>query len=442
MLQGNIHLHIEPVLRTKGQSLIMRVAYQTASVMRNPRTGQWHNFRYKRKEIGGTLLITPQGEIADQKAIAEFWGKVEAHHKRKDAVPGRTISIALPCELSRGEKLRLMFDFGRWLSSTYGIGVQVAAHELSSDNPHFHAAMTSCSVLSDGTFGKKVMKLDPIAMQRTGEEPPAETVRAKWADMVNSAYADSGVIEHVDHRSYLRRGISKSPTVHEGIWRYATCPVNSPVDLNYAIRKYNSALQELDKIEKARAELQTKLTEEQETQKEILQYSESPKVKAASQPEHSTDAGISLSVSAVSTASSQETSGHTTDTKTSKLNQHGNKTDDEERTVVADAIVHSSGEEKLKIGERQGEKGPLPEKPMQPIRSNEEEKTAQQIIEGALPDAVIPGSPEDVVQQKKSGMQTIATYDHKSGINSENSMVLKESDPGSTLNPASEPPLV
>lgn len=442
MLQGNIHLHIEPVLRTKGQSLIMRVAYQTASVMRNPRTGQWHNFRYKRKEIGGTLLITPQGEITDQKAIAEFWGKVEAHHKRKDAVPGRTISIALPCELSRGEKLRLMFDFGRWLSSTYGIGVQVAAHELSRDNPHFHAAMTSCSVLSDGTFGKKVMKLDPIAMQRTGEETPAETLRAKWADMVNRAYADSGVVEHVDHRSYLRRGISKSPTVHEGVWRYATCPVNSPVDLNHAIRKYNSDFQELEEIEKARAELQIELTEKQECKKETLQNSEKPKVKAASQPEPSPDSGNSLSVSAVPSATSQETSGHATDTNTSKLNQHGNKSDDVEQTVVADAMVHSSGDEKLKTGERQGKKAPLPEKPIQPIRSNEEEKTAQQKLEGALPDAVIPGSSEDVVQQEKSSMQTIATYNHQSGIYPKNSMVLKESDPGSSLNPANEPPLV
>ena len=43
MLQGNIHLNIKPVQRNKGQSIVARVAYQTASSIRDPRTGEWHN---------------------------------------------------------------------------------------------------------------------------------------------------------------------------------------------------------------------------------------------------------------------------------------------------------------------------------------------------------------------------------------------------------------
>lgn len=155
MLQGNIHLHIEPVQRSEGQSLIMRVAYQTASALRNPLTHKHHNFKYKASEIGGTLLITPQGETSKRKAIADFWQKVERHHKRKDAIPGRTFSVALPCELSKEENLRLMYAYGRWLSKTYGIGVQVTAHLLDSNNPHFHITISSCSVMPDDTLGKK-----------------------------------------------------------------------------------------------------------------------------------------------------------------------------------------------------------------------------------------------------------------------------------------------
>ena len=246
-MQGNIHLHIEPVLRSSGQSLIMRVAYQTAGAMRNPRTGQWHNFRYKSSEIGGTLLITPHAETSNREAITAFWGQVEQHHKRKDAVPGRTASVALPCELSREENLRLMYGYGRWLSKTYGIGVQVTAHQLDGGNPHFHLTITSCAVLPDGSFGKKVMRLDPIAMQRNKEESPAETLRATWADMVNKAYAEAGIAEHVDHRSYERRGINKIPTEHEGVRRYAPCPVDSPAELNAGIRLCNLARREEEK---------------------------------------------------------------------------------------------------------------------------------------------------------------------------------------------------
>ena len=190
------------------------------------------------------MLITPHAETSNREAIAAFWGQVEQHHKRKDAVPGRTASVALPCELSREENLRLMYGYGRWLSKTYGIGVQVTAHQLDGGNPHFHLTITSCAVLPDGSFGKKVMRLDPIAMQRNKEESPAETLRAGWADMVNKAYAEAGVAEHVDHRSYARRGISKIPTVHEGVWHHAPCPVNHPAELNASIRLCNLARQE------------------------------------------------------------------------------------------------------------------------------------------------------------------------------------------------------
>jgi len=87
------------------------------------------------------------------------------------------------------------------------------------------------------------MRLDPIAMQRNKEESPAETLRARWADMVNKAYVESGVAEHVDHRSYARRGISKISTVHEGVWHHAPCPVNHPAELNASIRLCNLARQ-------------------------------------------------------------------------------------------------------------------------------------------------------------------------------------------------------
>ncbi len=152
-----------------------------------------------------------------------------------------------------------MYAYGRWLSQTYGIGVQVTAHLLDSNNPHFHITISSCAVMPDGTLGKKVRDLDPIAMQHDHRVSPAETLRAKWADMVNKAYAENAVAEHVDHRSYERRGIRKIPTVHEGIWHYAPCPVNSPVMLNATINEYNLAVQEEEALANQKKKIEKEL---------------------------------------------------------------------------------------------------------------------------------------------------------------------------------------
>ena len=243
MQQGNIHLCIKPVQRARGQSLVARVAYATASSLFDPRTKQWHNYRWKKSEVGGTILITRQQETSDYKKFAAFWGEIEKHHKRKDAVPGRTMSVALPCELSVAEQKQLMLQYGRWLCATYGVGVQISAHKLRSRNPHFHVALTACEVFEDGTFGKKVTALDPICAQRDKEAlAPAEILRATWADMVNAAYAKAGVVETVDHRSYLRRGIDKIPQRHEGIWQHLPCPMDCPVEYNIKIKIINEVL--------------------------------------------------------------------------------------------------------------------------------------------------------------------------------------------------------
>ncbi|WP_407844385.1 MobA/MobL family protein [Desulfovibrio falkowii] len=246
MLQGNIHLNIKPVQRNKGQSIVARVAYQTASSIRDPRTGEWHNYRYKKSELGQTHLLLPKAETVNIPEYQQFWANLEAHYKRGNSVPARTASLALPVELSPDKNHELMLQYGHWLSDTYGVAVQVTSHKPYSSNPHFHLAITACTVMPDGSFGKKAIALDPISAQRELKQriAPVEILRAQWANMVNTALETAGAPERVDHRSYLRRGIQEIPQKHEGVWRHSSQDriLGCPKEYNKNIETVNEVL--------------------------------------------------------------------------------------------------------------------------------------------------------------------------------------------------------
>ena len=246
MLQGNIHLNIKPVQRNKGQSIVARVAYQTASSIRDPRTGEWHNYRYKKSELGQTHLLLPKAETVNIPEYQQFWANLEAHYKRGNSVPARTASLALPVELSPDRNHELMLQYGHWLSDAYGVAVQVTSHKPYSSNPHFHLAITACTVMPDGSFGKKAIALDPISAQRELKQriAPVEILRAQWANMVNTALETAGAPERVDHRSYLRRGIQEIPQKHEGVWRHSSQDriLGCPKEYNKNIETVNEVL--------------------------------------------------------------------------------------------------------------------------------------------------------------------------------------------------------
>lgn len=223
-----------------------RVAYQTASSIRDPRTGEWHNYRYKKNELGQTHLLLPKTVTANISEHQQFWANLEAHYKRGNSVPARTASLALPVELSADENHELMLRYSHWLSDMYGVAVQATSHKPYSSNPHFHLAVTACTILPDGSFGKKAIALDPISSQRELKQriAPVEILRLQWADMVNAALEKSGISERVDHRSYLRRGIQEVPQKHEGVWRHSSQDrvLGCPKEYNKNIETVNEVL--------------------------------------------------------------------------------------------------------------------------------------------------------------------------------------------------------
>lgn len=235
------HLSVKPISRAQGRSATGAAAYRAGVEITDERTGLVHD--YSRK--GGVLhaeLVLPGGGSADR---AEFWNRLEAHHKRGDAVLVREVEISLPTELSTDQRQALAAGYARELADRYGVAADLALHaprtvsdreleknpgqhwEIDPDtgrrhngNWHAHVMLSACHVEPDGKLGKKAVELDPIHCQRA--KPKLENMvdreRARWAELVNAALERHGHEVRIDHRSHAERGIEAEaqPSRHLG----------------------------------------------------------------------------------------------------------------------------------------------------------------------------------------------------------------------------------
>jgi hypothetical protein len=214
------------VQRAKKRSATGAAAYRTGTRLVDVRTGVEYDYT-RRRGVAAAYLIVPGASRIDAVDRQSLWAAVELKHTRGDAVPAREFVTALPFELDPVDRLALALRYGRHVSDTYGVAVDVAVHLPSvkpghdQRNHHVHFLMTACSVRAsaDGLLicGKKVEALDPIASRRRGGVPVEEAERATWAAMCNAALAAAGRADVVvDHRSYERQGVDQIPQVHLG----------------------------------------------------------------------------------------------------------------------------------------------------------------------------------------------------------------------------------
>jgi len=194
------HLTAKAYSRKDGKSSTAGAAYRAGVCIEDARTGEVHDYT-RRSGVAFAALCLPGDATADR---AEFWNRVEAHHKRGDAITCREVEVALPAELDANARRELAHAFAKHLSDTYGVAADLAIHEPSkgSDerNHHAHILLSACSVNADGTLGKKAEALDPIACKKAQRPTLADTQREHWARMVNTALAKAGATARVDHR--------------------------------------------------------------------------------------------------------------------------------------------------------------------------------------------------------------------------------------------------
>jgi hypothetical protein len=208
------HLSVKAISRSAGRSATAAAAYRAACQITDARTGEVHDFtRKKGVESGDIVLPDSAPEWATDRA--RLWNAAELAEKRKDACVAREYEVALPAELSHGERRRLVLDFAREMANAEGCAVDVAMHApgRDGDNRNFHAHImrTTRKVGADGL----TEKLDTEKAGRSRRND-LDAVRQRWAELVNERLAENAITQRIDHRSLKDQGIDRTSTSHLG----------------------------------------------------------------------------------------------------------------------------------------------------------------------------------------------------------------------------------
>jgi len=204
--------------RAKKKSFAREAAYISRRRMLNRRTGRIHDFSKK----GGLLGL---GMVGWKGTVEEFVSTARRAEKRDDAVEGRLIIAALPCELDDETCLGLLGNLAQHLAEKDKVGVFFALHEPdpSGDarNKHGHLIFSSRELGEDGqSLEKKTRQWDS---KKDGPKR-IKDLRAWWGASLNAALEAAGYEPNVELRSHAQLGIERDPKEepkHDGIVRTA-----------------------------------------------------------------------------------------------------------------------------------------------------------------------------------------------------------------------------
>jgi Ti-type conjugative transfer relaxase TraA len=216
---------MKPIARSGGRSAVASAAYRAAVKLTNERDGLTHDFTRK-KGVEHSEIVLPDGAQADWALDrSALWNAVEHAEKRSDARVAREFELALPHELSSGERLSLTRDFARELANRYGAGVDFAIHQPQGEsdirNFHAHVLMTTRTVGPDG-LGEKTMIERENKWLLNHDQPTSHMqlrdIRQAWESHANRHLVRAGLDVRIDHRSHQERGLEIEPTEHMGVY--------------------------------------------------------------------------------------------------------------------------------------------------------------------------------------------------------------------------------
>ena len=229
------HCSIKIIKRSQGRSAVAAAAYRSGQKLTNEWDGITHDYTKKGGMVYSEILLPAHAppEFSDHSAL---WNSVEKIEKSRNAQLAREIEIALPTELDRQSQIRLVRDYVRDTFISSGMCADFSIHDKGNGNPHAHIMLTLRPLMENGEWGAKCRKeydLDghgqriPLPsggfkshrVNTTDWNDPgkAEVWRAAWADACNRALEQIGRPERINHRSYIRQGVQKIPTVHMGV---------------------------------------------------------------------------------------------------------------------------------------------------------------------------------------------------------------------------------
>ncbi|KSV84378.1 Ti-type conjugative transfer relaxase TraA [Sinorhizobium sp. GL28] len=218
------HCSMKPIARSGGRSAVAAIAYRTATKMLNERDGIVHDFTRK-QGVEHSEIVLPDGVNADWALDrSTLWNAVERAESRKDARVAREFEIALPHEMSAGDRLALTRDFARELANRYGAAVDFSIHQPQGEsdirNVHAHVVMTTRVVTEQG-LGEKTLIERENKWLLNHDQPTSHMqlrdIRQLWEHQTNRHLTRLGLDIRIDHRSHLERGLEIEPTEHMGV---------------------------------------------------------------------------------------------------------------------------------------------------------------------------------------------------------------------------------
>ena len=229
------HLSIKIGSRGKGQSAIAAAAYRSGEKLTDTETGLISDYTRKGGVVFSEIALC-ENAPAEYSDRATLWNAVHQIEKNSNAQLWREFEVALPQELSREKQIQTVRDFVKGLNAQ-GMCVDWSLHDKGDGNPHAHIMTTMRSITEDGKWapksrlvydldeqgerifqkvnkqGRKQYKSHKEDYNNWNAADRVEEWRTAWAECCNARLADR---DHIDHRSYVRQGKKKVPTMHEG----------------------------------------------------------------------------------------------------------------------------------------------------------------------------------------------------------------------------------
>lgn len=250
-----MHLGVDVVGKgPKGRTACGSAAYRSCQKIID-NAGRVHDYRRKGGYVIGGVEL-PEGaseELLDRQTL---WRRHEEKDIRKDAELFREVTVALPNELDYIASANVIRSLAKLLTDR-GMCVQWDIHDTTKEgqrNLHAHMMVTMRSLQLDGTFGNKNRSWNKY----NGGLNIADLLRPEAARLMNEELAKIGSTEHVEHKSYVDRGIDKIPTKHIGV--VATAMERKGKKTNKGRwNRYIDALNEIHAENMRQAESQTQL---------------------------------------------------------------------------------------------------------------------------------------------------------------------------------------
>lgn len=207
---ADYHLSASVIKRSAGRSATAAAAYRAGEKIKDNRTGLEHDYT-RRSGVIHTQIFAPDDAPSWAVDRAKLWNAVEKSETRKDSQLAREIVLGLPHELTQAQRFELTQKFVKEQFVSMGMIADVAFHAPDKDgdqrNYHAHIMLTMRTVSADG-FGEKARDWN--------SRPLLKQWREQWAEYANTALAEAGFDERIDHRSLEDQGIELEPTQHLG----------------------------------------------------------------------------------------------------------------------------------------------------------------------------------------------------------------------------------